>query len=83
MDEQRAARLAAMQSSASQLEDSRTMSLAQRAEKEKMEDARDALLRKKYGKEEVAGGFFKQQSGLGLSETLARRGGKGLQKDIS
>jgi hypothetical protein len=48
-----------------------------------MEDARDALLRKKYGKEEVAGGFFKQQSGLGLSETLARRGGKGLQKDIS
>jgi hypothetical protein len=72
-----------MQSSASQLEDSRSMSLAQRAEKEKMEDARDALLRKKYGKEEVAGGFFKQQSGLGLSETIARRGGKGLQKDIS
>jgi len=83
LDEQRAARLAAMQSSASQLEDSRTMSLAQRAEKEKMEDEKDALSRKKYGKEEVNGGFYKQQTGMGLSETLARRGGKGLQRDIS
>lgn len=69
-----------MQSSASELDQSRTMSLAQRAEKERMEDMKDAMMRKKYGKEEVHGGFYKQQTEMALSENLARRGGKGLQK---
>jgi hypothetical protein len=83
MDEQRAARLAAMQSSASQLDVSRTQSLAERAAREKLEDEKDAMLRKKYGKEEVHGKFYKQQTEMALSDSLARRGGKGLQKDIS
>jgi hypothetical protein len=39
-------------------------------------------MRKKYGKEEVHGAFYKQQTEMALSENLARRGGKGLQKDI-
>jgi hypothetical protein len=82
LNEQRAARLAAMQSSASQLDVSRTQSLAQRAERERIEDEKDALMRKKYGKEEVHGAFYKQQTEMALSENLARRGGKGLQKDI-
>lgn len=82
MDEQRAARLAAMQSSASELDVSRTQSLAARAEKERLEEARDAAARAKYKKEEVHGTFFKQQSGMGLSESLSRRGGQGLQRDI-
>jgi hypothetical protein len=80
LDEQRAARLAAMQSSASELLDSRNKSLAQRAEKEKMEEERDARMRAKYGQEEVKGAFFKQQTEMGLSEALGRRGGKGLQR---
>lgn len=80
LDDQRAARLAAMQSSASELDQSRNMSLAQRAEKERIEDMKDQMMRKKYGKEEVHGGFYKQQTDMALSETLARRGGKGLQK---
>jgi len=82
LDEQRAARLAAMSSSATELYESRTKSLAQRAEEEKREMAKDAQMRAKYGKEEASAGFFKQHAALGLSESLARRAGKGLQKDI-
>ncbi|WWC70662.1 uncharacterized protein I206_104613 [Kwoniella pini CBS 10737] len=82
LDEMRAARLAAMQSSATQLYDQRTKSLAERAEAERRESEKDEKMRAKYGQEQANAAFFKQQSGMNLSETLSRRGGKGLLKDI-
>jgi hypothetical protein len=82
LDAQRAARLAAMTSSANDLYDQRTKSLAARAEEEKREAERDAIMRKRYGKEEAAAGFFKQQSELNLGEAMSRRGGQGLQRAI-
>ncbi|WWC62454.1 uncharacterized protein I303_105050 [Kwoniella dejecticola CBS 10117] len=82
LDDMRAARLAAMQSSATELYDQRTKSLAERAEADRRESERDEKMRAKYGQEQANAGFFKQQSGMNLSETLSRRGGKGLLKDI-
>lgn len=82
LDDMRAARLAAMSSSADQLYESRTKALAQRAEAERADREKEDAMRKRYGKEEVAAGFFKQGAAMGLAEGLARRGGKGLQRDI-
>ncbi|KAK8858511.1 hypothetical protein IAR55_002738 [Kwoniella newhampshirensis] len=82
LEEQRAARLAAMSASANQLYEERSKTLAQRAEEERREAEREQKMRAKYGQEQASAGFFKEQSGLGLSETLARRAGKGLLKDI-
>lgn len=82
LDAQRAARLAAMTSSANDLYSQRTKSLAARAEEEKREAERDAKMRQRYGKEEAAAGFFKQQSELNLGEAMSRRGGQGLQRAI-
>jgi len=82
LDEMRAARLAAMTQSADQLYQQRTQSLAQRAEEERRQQEEDAKLRAKYGTEEASAGFFKQHAAMGLSESLSRRAGKGLQRDI-
>ncbi|WVQ96850.1 hypothetical protein IAU59_003957 [Kwoniella sp. CBS 9459] len=82
LDEMRAARLAAMSSSASELYDQRAKTLAQRAEEEKRELEKEAKLRAKYGKDQANAGFFSQQTSMGLSESLQRRAGKGLLKDI-
>ncbi|OCF55022.1 pre-mRNA-splicing factor CWC25 [Kwoniella mangroviensis CBS 10435] len=82
LDDMRAARLAAMQSSATEMYDQRTKTLAQRAEEDRKESERDEKMRAKYGQEQASAGFFKQQSGMNLSETLSRRAGKGLLKDI-
>ncbi|WRT67683.1 uncharacterized protein IL334_004655 [Kwoniella shivajii] len=82
LDEMRAARLAAMQSSATEMYDQRTKTLAQRAEEQQRETERDEKMRAKYGQEQASAGFFKQQSGMNLSESLSRRAGKGLLRDI-
>ncbi|WWC88763.1 uncharacterized protein L201_003676 [Kwoniella dendrophila CBS 6074] len=82
LDEMRAARLAAMQSSANEIYDQRTKTLAERAEKDRLETERDEKLRSKYGQEQATAGFFKQQTGMNLSESLQRRAGKGLLRDI-
>jgi len=71
-----------MTSSANDLYSQRTKSLAARAEEEKREAERDAKMRQRYGKEEAAAGFFKQQSELNLGEAMSRRGGQGLQRAI-
>ena len=80
LDDMRAARLAAMSASADDLQSQRNKSLAARAEAEKREEERDLRMRAKYGKEAAHASFFKQQSELGLSEALSRRGGQGLQR---
>ncbi|OXH33792.1 pre-mRNA-splicing factor CWC25 [Cryptococcus neoformans] len=82
LEDQRAARLAAMSASADELYSSRSKSLAARAEEERREQQRDEKMRQKYGKEQASANFFSQQSQLGLGEALQRRGGKGLLKDI-
>lgn len=82
LDDQRAARLAAMSASADELYSSRSKSLAARAEEERREQESDEKMRQKYGKEQASANFFSQQSQLGLGEALQRRGGKGLLKDI-
>ena len=81
LDAQRAARLAAMSASATDLYEQRNKSLAQRAEDERGEDEKDERLRKKYGKEDVSGGFFREGMGGSLADSLARRAGKGLLKE--
>ncbi len=78
----RAARLAAMSSSADQLYSQRTQSLAQRAEEEKRQAEKDERMRSKYGKDEANAQFYKMGGEVGLSESLQRRAGKGLQRDI-
>jgi hypothetical protein len=80
LDEQRAARLAAMSASATEMYSNREKTLAQRAEEERKEREKDELHRKKFGKEAAHAGFFKQQGEMGLGESLQRRAGKGLQK---
>lgn len=80
--EERAAKLAAMTASASELDATRTKSLAQRAEEERLEMEKEERMRKKYTNEDVKGTFFAQKSEMGLSETLGRRNGVGLQRDI-
>ncbi|WVR06264.1 hypothetical protein IAU60_003294 [Kwoniella sp. DSM 27419] len=82
LDDMRAARLAAMTASASELYDQRTKSLAQRAEEEKREMEREEKMRAKYGQDQAKAGFFSQQTSMGLSESIQRRAGKGLLKDI-
>lgn len=82
LEDQRAARLAAMSASADELYSSRSKSLAARAEEERREQEKDEKMRQKYGKEQASANFFSQQSQLGLGEALQRRGGKGLLKDI-
>ena len=82
LDEQRAARLAAMSSTADELYAERSKTLAQRAEEQKREEEKDLALRKKFGKETVSAGFYNQSGVSGLGEALGRRGGKGLQRDI-
>ncbi|ORY31354.1 Pre-mRNA splicing factor-domain-containing protein [Naematelia encephala] len=82
LDEMRAARLAAMSQSATELYAQRTKTLSSMAQVEKEELAREERMRTKYGQEHVAAGFFKQKSEMGLGENLARRAGKGLQRDI-
>ncbi|KAL1412949.1 RNA-splicing factor [Vanrija albida] len=82
----RAARLAAMSSNAASLNAERTEKLARRAIEEKAEEARDEKARSRYHRDEAAGLFMKHQeqmSGqIGLAESLQRRGGKGLLRDI-
>lgn len=82
----RAARLAAMSSNATTLNAERTEKLARRAIEEKAEEARDEKARSRYHRDEAAGLFMKHQeqmSGqIGLAESLQRRGGKGLLRDI-
>ena len=82
LDEMRAARLAAMTASASDMYEQRSKVLAQRAEEEMQQDATERKMRVRYGKEEASAGFFKQNAAMGLSESLSRRAGKGLQRDI-
>jgi len=82
LDDMRAARLAAMSSSADQLYSQRTQSLAQRAEEEKRQAEKDERMRSKYGKDEANAQFYKMGGEVGLSESLQRRAGKGLQRDI-
>nr|ODO01042.1 hypothetical protein L204_01767 [Cryptococcus depauperatus CBS 7855] len=82
LEEQRAARLAAMSASANELYSQRSKTVAARVEEERKELEREERMRAKFGKEHANAGFFKQQSELGLSEALQRRGGKGLLKDI-
>jgi hypothetical protein len=82
LDEQRAARLAAMSSTADQLYAERSKTLAQRAEEQKRDEEKDMALRKKFGKETVSAGFYNQSGVADLGEALGRRGGKGLQRDI-
>ena len=79
---ERAAKLAAMTASASELDATRTKSLAQRAEEERVEMEKEERMRKKYTKDDVKGTFFAQKTEIGLSETLGRRNGVGLQRDI-
>jgi hypothetical protein len=79
---ERAAKLAAMSASASALDELRTKSLAQRAEQERAEMEKEERMRKKYTKDDVKGAFFAQKTEMGLSETLGRRNGVGLQRDI-
>lgn len=82
LDDMRAARLAAMSSSADQLSEQRTKSLAERAEEEKRQAEKDERMRAKYGKDEANAQFFKLGGEVGLSESLQRRAGKGLQRDF-
>lgn len=82
LEEQRAARLAAMSASAHEMDSQRTKSLAQRAEEERLEKEKDDRMRKKYGKEDVKGVFFAQKGEMGLSEMISRRAGQGLQRNI-
>ena len=82
LDDMRAARLAAMSSSAHQLYEQRTKSLAQRAEEEKRQAETEERMRVKYGKDEASAQFFKLGGEVGLSESLQRRAGKGLQRNI-
>ncbi|WVQ72872.1 pre-mRNA-splicing factor CWC25 [Cryptococcus sp. DSM 104548] len=82
LEDQRAARLAAMSASADQLYSDRSKVLANRAEQERLELAQEERMRQKYGQEQASAGFFKAQTGMGLSESLSRRAGKGLLKDI-
>ena len=82
LDEQRAARLAAMSSSADQMYQQRSKSLAERAEEEKRQAEREERMRAKYGKDEANAKFFKLGGEVGLGESLQRRAGKGLQRDI-
>ena len=82
LDDMRAARLAAMSSSAHQLYEQRTKSLAERAEEEKRQAETEEKMRVKYGQDEASAQFFKLGGEVGLSESLQRRAGKGLQRDI-
>ncbi|ORX40153.1 Pre-mRNA splicing factor-domain-containing protein [Kockovaella imperatae] len=81
LDEMRAARLAAMTASATDLQSSRDKSLAMRAEQDRKEAEKDERLRVKYGQDVANAGFFKAQGEMGLGESLQRRGGKGLQRE--
>ncbi|TXT13511.1 hypothetical protein VHUM_00878 [Vanrija humicola] len=82
----RAARLAAMTANATSLNAERTEKLARRAVEEKAEEARDEKARSRYHRDEAAGLFMKHQEQMGgqigLAESLQRRGGKGLLRDI-
>ena len=82
LDDMRAARLAAMSNSAEQLYSDRTKVLTERAEEEKRQVEREEKMRAKYGKDDAHATFFKQQGEMGLSESLQRRAGKGLQRDF-
>ncbi|KAK4683633.1 hypothetical protein P7C73_g6601, partial [Tremellales sp. Uapishka_1] len=89
LDDARAARLAAMASSANELYEERTKTLAQRAEEERMQLAKEDAMRKKYGKEDTKGAFVREQERLGmmggsigLAESLQRRSGKGLMREL-
>ncbi|KAI9631946.1 localization spliceosome protein [Dioszegia hungarica] len=82
LEQQRAARLAAMSASAHEMDNQRTKSLAQRAVEDQREKERDDKMRQKYGKEDVKGVFFAQKSEMGLSDMISRRAGQGLQRNI-
>lgn len=71
-----------MSSSADQMYQQRTKSLAERAEEEKRQAEKEAKMRAKYGKEEANAQFYKLVGDVGLSESLQRRAGKGLQRDM-
>jgi hypothetical protein len=82
LEEQRAARLAAMSASAHEMDTQRTKSLAQRAVDEQREKEKDERMRTKYGKEDVKGVFFAQKAEMGLSDMISRRAGQGLQRNM-
>lgn len=86
LDDMRAARLAAMSASADQMSAERSTKLAQRAQEEKRIFEAEERARSRYHKDEAAGMFMKHQEQLGgsvgLAESLQRRGGKGLLRDI-
>lgn len=86
LDDMRAARLAAMSGAASKMYEERSTKLAQRAEEEKRVFEAEERARAKYHRDEAAGMFMKHQEqiggSVGLAESLQRRGGKGLLRDI-
>jgi hypothetical protein len=75
-----------MSVSASKMQSERKDKLAGRAEEERRVLAAEERARSRVHKDEVAGLFTKHQetmSGqIGLAESLQRRGGQGLLKDI-
>ncbi|GFZ45291.1 Pre-mRNA-splicing factor cwc25 [Saitozyma sp. JCM 24511] len=81
LDDMRAARLAAMSSSATELYEQRTKSLAQRAETERREHEQEEKMRKRYGGEDVRVTMFHQKGDMELGDALQRRAGQGLQRD--
>ncbi|GMK57416.1 hypothetical protein CspeluHIS016_0402500 [Cutaneotrichosporon spelunceum] len=86
LDDMRAARLAAMSGAANQMHAERSTKLAQRAAEEKRVFEAEERARATYHRDEAAGMFMKHQEQLGgsvgLAESLQRRGGKGLLRDI-
>lgn len=83
LDEQRAARLAAMSRNAVDHDSQRTKNLALLEEKRRLEDEAEKRVRAKEGsKENASAAFYQQQSSMSLGESLSRRGGQGLQRNI-
>lgn len=86
LDDMRAARLAAMSATASAVHAERKQTLAERAAEERKVFEREEAARKRYHRDEAAGLMMKHtekvSGGVGLAESLQRRGGKGLLRDI-
>lgn len=86
LDDARAARLAAMQSNAQSMTGERSQILARRAEEEKKILESEERARSKYHRDEATGLFMKHQEQMSgkvsLAETLQRRGGQGLLRDL-
>ena len=87
-DAARAARLAAMSSAASSLETEREKQLAERREKERLQFELEERERNKFGAADTKGAYVREQQrmmfegGGGLGDTMTRRGGKGMLKEI-